>query len=78
MLDQAHLPPQAVTDLFRGQLLSAATTEARKAMIQERRGLLDSLSRLPNSPISQERQGDGLDISRSRSDEQLIHAIRRR
>jgi hypothetical protein len=28
MLDQAHLPPQAVTDLFRGQLLSAATTEA--------------------------------------------------
>jgi hypothetical protein len=78
LLDQAQLPPLAVTEVFRQQLLAAPTGEARRTLVQERRSLLDSLARSSHSPHSQERWGDANRLSSSTlSDEQLITAIRR-
>ena len=74
LLGQAQFPPLAVTDVFRGQLLAAPTAEARRMLIEERRSLLDSLSRVPRGPHSQER----LPGTPLLTDEQLITAIRRR
>jgi hypothetical protein len=74
LLGQAQLPALAVTDVFRGQLLAAPSAEARRMLIEERRSLLDSLSRSPRGPHSQER----LPGTPLLTDEQLITAIRRR
>ena len=77
LLAKAQLPAPAVTELFRRQLLAAPTGEARQALIEERRSLLDSLGRFPNAPQSRERRTD-FPATPALTDEQLITAIRRR
>ncbi len=76
LLDQSQLPPQAVTDQFRQQLLQAESREARLSLIEERMGLVQFLMHKATHPSSQERLREGL-IDQL-TDEQIINAIRHR
>ncbi len=76
LLEGARLPFAAVTDLFRQQLFQAPNNEARRTLIEERRTVLDSLSRAA-SPRSQERRDDAR-FPPAPTDEQLIATLRRR
>ena len=77
LIEQAALPHHAVSDLFRDQLLKAASDSDRRAMIQERRALVDSLAKSSPSPSSRERLSSESASSAGLSDEQLIAAIKR-
>jgi hypothetical protein len=78
LLDEARLPPSTLTDVFRGQLRAAPNAEARKMLLEERRLLIESLSRVSQMPTSQERQGDPLRFPQGPTDDQLLAALKRR
>ena len=79
LLARSLLPPAAVTDVFREQLLATPSAEARRMLIEERRQLLDSLSPTSRGPQSRERTSNGFTSpALLPTDEQLITAIRRR
>jgi hypothetical protein len=78
LLEEARLPAAAVTDVFRRQLLMAPSSEARRMLLEERRLVIESLSRSSILPLSQERRDDPSRFSTAPTDDQLIAALRRR
>lgn len=77
LIEQAGLPTSAVSDLFREQLLAATSASVRKALIEERRALVDSVARSPIAPSSRERIPSDFSAHPALTDEQLIAAIKR-
>lgn len=70
LLEASRLPPCAVTDMFRRQLIATPDADTRRALIRERQTVLAELRR--QAPLSRER----LDGGRSDTEQALIAAIR--
>ena len=73
LLEEAELPAEIVTNVFRNQLFRATDKAARQELISERRNLMRQLSR--QSPMSRERiDGNTLELS----DAAIVSVIQKR